>query len=132
MNRATPKALEWQRRKRSALAPVGKKGRVKKAEWAEAKRLHLIKEPECQFNAVWTAEAKYLGGEMWVECHKGAQTRCKRPLDVHHVIPRGMGGGKDYGVYATLCRAHHQWVEDHREAGRTLGLLARPPSTDAA
>jgi len=132
MNRATDGALAWQRKKRKAIAPVGKKGRVKKAEWSEAKRLHLIKEPECSFNARWTAEAKYLKGEMWVECHKGAQTRCKAPLDVHHVIPRGMGGGKDYGVYATLCRAHHQWVEDHREAGRELGLLMRAPSTEAA
>lgn len=132
MRRNTPKAVEWQRKKRKALAKVGKRGKVRKQEWAEAKRLHLIKEPECQFAGVWQREAKYLNGEMWVECHKGAQTRCKAPLDVHHIIPRGMGGGKDYGVYATLCRAHHQWVEDHREAGRELGLLMRPPSTDAA
>lgn len=109
LNRATPKAVEWQRKKRKTLARVGKRGRVRRAEWAEAKATHLAVEPGCR---------------------KPTDEPCRGPLDVHHVIPRGLGGGKDYGVYATLCRAHHEWVEQHRAAARELGLLLRVPSTN--
>ncbi|MCK9496520.1 MAG: hypothetical protein M0R75_13630 [Dehalococcoidia bacterium] len=107
MNRTTPGALAWQRKKRQALARVGKRGKVRKVEWDAAKVAHLALEPGCR------------GPRL---CLPG---RCWGRLDVHHVIPRGMGGGKDYGVYATLCRAHHDWTETHRAEARALGLLMR-------
>lgn len=110
MNRATPGAFAWQRKKRTTLAHEGRRGKARRAEWVKAKAAHLALEPLCQ--------GRHLPGP------------CGGPLDVHHVIPRGMGGGKDYGQYATLCRNHHEWVEGHREAARALGFLARVPARD--
>jgi hypothetical protein len=62
----------------------------------------------------------------------GAPGECGGPLDVHHRIPRGSGGGRDYFVFARLCRRHHQWVEDNREEARKLGLLVRKPPVETS
>ena len=110
MNRATPKALAWAKRK-SVLRRIGKRGKARRAQWLEAKAEHLKEEPQCR------------GREL-------LPGPCSGVLDVHHVIPRGMGGGKDYGVYATLCRTHHDWVETNRNEARGLGLLMRARERD--
>ena len=90
--------------KRSPMRRVGKRGRERRAAWEKAEAAHLAVEPSCQ---------------------RPTEEPCRGPLDVHHVIPRGLGGGKDHGAYATLCRGHHDWVETHREQARELGLLNR-------
>ena len=126
LRRATPKAVEWQRRKRTVLARVGKRGRVRRAEWEKAKAEHLAKRPICEFESVVAVRAFEKPFEEMVEWSRQFDFTCRGPLDVHHVIPRGMGGGKDYGVYATLCRGHHSWVEEHRQLAREMGLLLRP------
>lgn len=48
--------------------------------------------------------------------------------DVHHRIPRGMGGANTAHAYRasnllTLCRACHHHVEQHRAAARDQGHL---------
>lgn len=61
----------------------------------------------------------------------GIPIPCGGPvLDVHHVEPRGMGGGEDTKVFKRLCRDMHNWVETHRAEARTLGLLRRKPPVD--
>lgn len=57
---------------------------------------------------------------------------CSEPIsDAHHRLPRGTGGAmNDPTRWALsrligLCRAHHAWVEGHREAAEGLGLLMR-------
>ena len=85
------------------MRKVGKRGAKRQREWAKAKAEHLEEHPFCE------------GGILPVPC--------EGPLQVHHVIVRGAGGGKDYGVYKTLCYSHHQFVESHRELAKELGFL---------
>lgn len=48
-------------------------------------------------------------------------------IDQQHIIARGAGGGKDYGKLASLCHAHHMWIEGNRKVARELGLNERAP-----
>ncbi len=61
----------------------------------------------------------------------GLETPCgvgaDATLEQSHTIGRGMGGGKDYGVLATLCRKHHREVDTDRDKAREVGLSVRPP-----
>lgn len=91
--------------KRTPMKKIGKRGKERKAEWEKAKKAHLILHPTCE-------------GPV-----SGLPGNCDGPTDVHHVIPRGAGGGKDFGEYLTLCRWHHMWVESHRKEAYELGLL---------
>lgn len=110
INRATPGALAWQRKKRKTLARVSAKGRVQRVLWQEEKAAHLEVEPNCQHVALGIP----------IE-------RCWGPLDVHHCRPRGMGGRRGpAGKKVTLCRAAHDWVETNRQLAREMGLLLRP------
>ena len=83
---------------RQRVNPVSEKGAVRREEWREAKAVQISRQPTCE-------------GPM-----SGLPGKCWGPIDVHHVIARGMGSGKDYGEYRTLCRYHHDWVE--RQIGR--------------
>jgi hypothetical protein len=50
-------------------------------------------------------------------------------IEVHHRTGRGMGGGKDYGDLASLCRTHHREMDSDRPTARAVGLVKkRPPS----
>lgn len=91
--------------KRSYMKRVGARGARRRVEWETAKAAHLAKHPTCE------------GRE------RGVDHECYGRIDVHHAIPRGSGGGKDYGVYVTLCRRAHDWVETHRAEAKELGLL---------
>jgi len=55
---------------------------------------------------------------------------CEGPLDVHHVIARGSGGGKDYKKFRRLCRGHHRYTELHRKEAHEKGLLEHAPRPD--
>lgn len=91
--------------RRSRMNRVGARGARRKIEWETAKAVHLSGQPDCQ-------------GPM-----SGLPDACSGVIDVHHRVPRGSGGGKDYGDYVTLCRHHHQWVEMNRAEAKRLGLL---------
>lgn len=57
---------------------------------------------------------------------RGVPGVCDGPLDVHHRLPRGRGGGNELENLVTLCRFNcHQWVESNRTAAYQLGLLLR-------
>lgn len=64
---------------------------------------------------------------------RGIQTPCGEGLDAtveqHHIIGRGLGGGKDYGELASLCRKHHREVDTDRESAKKAGLYKRPPTS---
>jgi hypothetical protein len=75
--------------------------------WRKRKAEQLVKEPECVLKGL-----DY--GPCW------------GPIDVHHAQPRGAGGtSHDDSPLFTLCRKHHDYIEEHRELGRSLGLLGR-------
>lgn len=91
--------------RRSALRRIASKGigdwRIRKAKWMESN-------PLCQLRE---------------------QSNCWGVMDAHHIIPRGAGGtSEDTSPLATLCRLHHQYVEEHREWARGVGLLIRRES----
>jgi hypothetical protein len=77
------------------------------SKWKRDKAAQLVKEPECALKGL-----DY--GPCW------------GPIDVHHAQPRGAGGtSHDDSPLFTLCRKHHDYIEEHRELGRLLGLLGR-------
>ena len=84
---------------------VGARGARRRVEWETARAAHLAEHPTCQ------------GREF------GLEHECEGPREVHHIVPRGSGGGKDHGVYATLCRWAHRWAENHRAEAKAMGLL---------
>lgn len=58
--------------------------------------------------------------------------RCSSRIgEVHHRLPRGMGGAAHdetvwaYSRLVGLCPQHHRWVESHRTKAYELGLLVR-------
>jgi len=61
---------------------------------------------------------------------RGLDGDCDGPLEQQHVIGRGMGGGKDHGELATLCRFHHRWVTEHPIDGKESGLVKKRPPID--
>lgn len=114
-----PRARFGEQRKQ--INPIGERGYERRERWRDAKASHLQAQPTCQ------------GPEA------GLPGACGRPgtpqgiIDVQHIIPRGMGGGRDYGEYVTLCRKHHEYVEMHRDEGRSKGMLKKaPPSWGGA
>ena len=64
----------------------------------------------------------------------GIQTPCGEgddgTLEQSHVIGKGMGGGKDYGLLKTLCRKHHRELDTDRQTFRDAGLSLRAPVPD--
>lgn len=62
----------------------------------------------------------------------GRCERCAAPIvttgEVHHRIPRGMGGSRDPRInrasnLVAICRTCHSWVERYRNAAREQGWL---------
>lgn len=91
--------------KRSYMKRVGSRGARRRAEWIAARDAHFEEHPTCQ------------------ALEYGLDTPCSGVRDCHHITNRGMGSGKDYGKYVTLCRTHHQWVSDHPVEAKEIGLL---------
>lgn len=49
---------------------------------------------------------------------------CWGPLAGHEPLPRSRGGDYlDPEQVIALCAAHHQWVHEHPNAARVVGLL---------
>ena len=66
---------------------------------------------------------------------RGAPERCGGKMEVHHLLPRGMGGTSDPAIHdldnlMLLCSVHHAWVESHRAEAYELGLLKRRGAYD--
>lgn len=56
--------------------------------------------------------------------------RCAGPLEVHHLLARGMGGTSDPSIHdlenlVALCKAAHMWVTEHPREAEELGLYRR-------
>lgn len=92
--------------KRSPLKSVGRKRRSKQAQRAALVQRVLYRDQRCQFNL---RVALYGDTGTWPsQDHAG-------PLDVHEVIPRSVwpDGELVDDNCVTICRLHHQWVDDH-------------------
>lgn len=50
---------------------------------------------------------------------------CYGPLDVHEMIQRSLwrAGYLDPSNCRAVCRAHHEWIDDHITEAHELGLL---------
>ena len=93
--------------KRTRMNQRSAKGKAAHDEWMAEKREHLSRQPVCQH---------YIAG---IPLEK-----CWGPIDVHHINPRGAGGRVGpAGELITLCRAAHQYVEEHRRWAKEQGLL---------
>lgn len=91
------------------MAARSQRGQDEFDEWQERKAAHLLAHPTCEVAGV-------LPG------------RCYSPTgqpDVHHISPRSMGGTRydEDTELITACRAHHDYIESHRDYARVLGLL---------
>ena len=84
-----------------------------KQDWRKRKAEQLKSEPECALRD------KGLG-----DCWNPRESNGKN--DANHVVPRGAGGtSHDDSPLVTLCRKHHDYIEEHREWARENGYLAR-------
>ena len=92
--------------KRSPLKRQSAKGALRASAWQKRKQAWLRLHPHCEGLNV-------------------LPRGCWGPQDVHHKQARGSGGGEDDSPLVTLCRLHHQYVEEHREEARSLGFLLR-------
>jgi hypothetical protein len=56
--------------------------------------------------------------------HRVPAVECGGPLDVHEIIPRSAwsDGWLRVTNCVLICRAHHQWVDDHPDLAREVGL----------
>lgn len=93
----------------TAIAHRSARGQDDFDDWQERKIDHLVEHPDCQV-------AGFLPGK----CSPGDP-------DVHHITPRSMGGTRhdEDTEYLTACRAHHDFIERHRDFARVHGLLKR-------
>lgn len=88
---------------------------------------------------------RYQESQQGMQAHREAVRYCEGPsyglstpcgrgpdgtLEQSHTIVRGMGGGRDYGILATLCRKHHREVDEDRATARAAGLSIRAPVPD--
>lgn len=56
---------------------------------------------------------------------------CGGELTIHHLLPRGWGGGNERHNLLTVCRNHHDAIHAraHRDLAYEIGLLIRPHSS---
>jgi hypothetical protein len=82
----------------------------REAEQAERKRV--------------VAAAKRRDGYSCVGRHRVPEVRCGGPLDAHEIIPRSAwrGGYLVLDNVATVCRNHHDWIDDHPDDAHAVGL----------
>lgn len=75
------------------------------------------------------AEAKNRDGHRCQAAEHGllVHVECRGPLDGQHVIPRGVRRDLAAEVenIVSLCRGHHDYVGDHPDEARALGLHGR-------
>lgn len=113
--RADPaKTRDWQRRSRSNLPAQSAKRKREAPERRRVREEVLARDGSCQARGL-------LPGRCW---HPYGL-----PLDVHEVISRGLwaAGYLDPGNCLAVCRAHHDWITDHRREAEALGLSAKAP-----
>lgn len=104
--------------KRSPLRRVAMKRKPARgaAAWAKRKAAHLAVRPDCAL--------RYR--VFWAPVPLDYPDRCWGPIGVHHIMPRGMGGVReDDSPLVTVCRRHHQYIEEHRAWARRVGLLLK-------
>jgi hypothetical protein len=85
---------------------------------------------------------RYEGGQEAMQRHREAVPYCEAPgagiesacgtgpdaiLEQSHVIGKGMGGGKDYKEFKSLCRKHHRELDTDRATFRAAGLSKPAP-----
>lgn len=63
----------------------------------------------------------------------GLDVRCDGGLQIHHKLPRGMGGTSDPSIndpgnLVLLCQTHHTQVESNRSDAYAANLLTRRSS----
>ena len=88
---------------------------------------------------------RHQDGQQGMQVHREAVRYCEGPsyglttpcgvgadgtLEQSHTIGRGMGGGRDHGLLASLCRKHHREVDTDRAKAREVGLSIRAPVPD--
>jgi 5-methylcytosine-specific restriction endonuclease McrA len=105
MNRATPGAIAWARKKRKRINPQSARGAVEAQTWRDRRDAHLAQNPTCILTGV---------------------SECWGRLTVHHITPRSMGGThNDTSELVTACAGHHAYIEENRQWARSRGLLKR-------
>ncbi len=119
-----PKFSDWLNRKpagkkaRKRIPKVSKKRGVQLGEYRKKRKAFLKENPYCE--AFWTIVTHtktmpvigfYGTGPASVEIHHMKKPKC-RYLN-------------DESTWLAVCRWSHDWIEDHKDIARTLGLLAR-------
>lgn len=94
--------------RRTKLKPVSEKRKKESVVYAQKVRAYQIEHPFCEVCSIINTVAP-------VACEQRVQ-------DNHHM----MGRGKYYldeRFFRSACRPGHQWIEDHKNTAREMGLI---------
>lgn len=121
MKRSSPPARRTPLRSTSRLdrsAPLARSGRLRARSPRSADRYERIAEA----SRVALERDRYRCQAVGLVPHE-----CRGALDPHHVISKGARAdlADDPANIVGVCRAAHDWIGDHPEAARLVGLYGR-------
>ena len=122
LQRDTPKSRAWAA-KRSALKPVGRRGRANAAAAPKATEHTVCQFPHAQAAKILAARARAAGLAV------RPVISCRGQLDRHHLHTRGTHPElvREETNQVWLCRNSHDYItHTDPELGRELGLVLRP------
>jgi len=108
--------------KRTPLARVGRRAKAKASIRAKTVDFVRRRDVRCQF-VYWVMQAKLDRRINQLE----EPLSCSPELDVHELVARSKL--RDAELYpdncVLLCRAHHDWLDRHRDQAQAIGLYQR-------
>ena len=103
------------RMRRSPLARVGRRAKSKRAVRAQVVARVLARDGyRCQaYKRIVAVLGRFAG-----------PVTCAGPLDVHEIVPRSVwpDGELVDDNCVSVCRRHHEWIDEHPALAREVGL----------
>jgi hypothetical protein len=111
--------------KRTPLARIGRRAKAKASLRATTVNLVRRRDVRCQF-VYWVMQAKLDRRIDQLE----EPLSCSPILDVHELMARSKmrDAELDPDNCVLLCRAHHEWLDRHRDQAQAIGLYRREKS----
>jgi hypothetical protein len=88
-------------KRRKRLSPMSRLRRVESRVYSEKRKAFLFDHPMCEFGQCFA-----------------------RSEDVHHRHGRNGKNYLDTSTWTGICRKHHEWIHQHPNQARAMGLLA--------
>lgn len=118
-------------RRTTRLASVSERRQTQKSEYTREAARYLAEHPYCQiFCFRHELDERAVIKSRGVLVFSGKTIEVPRSEEIHHRNKRDGVRLLDKRYWMAACREQHDWVEDHKDVSRALGLLlpinARP------